>query len=273
MSAHTTTNNTNNTNNTNKKMTTHFLRQLSCNDEQKTTIKNFVANINTYNKKIHQLNQERQLIHDARALVAEDNQHILGTKDGFSSKYCADKFEEDQRELIENFNKAYKKAARTEKAVSKWFDKMCQSETEAVAIDNAFALYTSLGNVASFDIENLDGYLAKPAKRTKLSDEEKAANKLAKLNRKAAARAFVKSVDADTRKKWHMDLGFSKMTPKLLKMISSFGLSTPLAFGISHLTPTSLKNGLTSSTSLANPRKLPRKRFHFRLDLLFYKLN
>ena len=141
----------------------------------------------------------------------------MGTKDGFSSKYCADKFEEDQRELIENFNKAYKKAARTEKAVSKWFDKMCQSETEAVAIDNAFALYTSLGNVASFDIENLDGYLAKPAKRTKLSDEEKAANKLAKLNRKAAARAFVKSVDADTRKKWHMDLGFSEDDAEALK--------------------------------------------------------
>lgn len=219
MSAHTTTNNTNNTN---KKMTTHFLRQLSCNDEQKTTIKNFVANINTYNKKIHQLTQERQLIHDARALVAEDNQYVLGTKDGFSSKYCADKFEEDQRELIENFNKAYKKAARTEKAVSKWFDKMCQSETEAVAIDNAFALYTSLGNVASFDIENLDGYLAKPAKRTKLSDEEKAANKLAKLNRKAAARAFVKSVDADTRKQWHMDLGFSEDDAEALKNDISF---------------------------------------------------
>jgi hypothetical protein len=225
MSAHTTTNNTNNTN---KKMTTHFLRQLSCNDEQKTTIKNFVANINTYNKKINQLTQERQLIHDARALVAEDNQHILGTKDGFSSKYCADKFEEDQRELIENFNKAYKKAARTEKAASKWFDKMCQSETEAVDIDNAFALYTSLGNVASFDIENLDGYLAKPAKRTKLSDEEKAANKLAKLNRKAAARAFVKSVDADTRKQWHMDLGFSEQDAEDLKNDIQFWITNTI---------------------------------------------
>tara|TARA_X000000950_G_scaffold268946_1_gene347045 strand:+ start:333 stop:1124 length:792 start_codon:yes stop_codon:yes gene_type:complete len=226
MSAYTTTNTT--TNNTNNKMTTHFLRQLSCNDEQKSTIKSFIANINTYNKKINQLTQERQLIHDARALVAEDNQHVLGTKDGFSTKYCADKFDETQRELIENFNKAYKKAVRTEKATSKWFDKMCQSETNAIAIDNAFALNASLGDVASFNIEGLNGYCAKPLKRTKLSDEEKAANKIAKLNRKAAARAFVKSVDADTRKKWHMDLGFSEEDAEALKNDIKFWISNTI---------------------------------------------